>query len=97
VSHIGYGIIKRRLKPVAAAFAAVGELHPWDTLHANWINGVETGRQKGIAKSLIQLGLTPANAPGMATAMGIDPDALSAAVANIQKGSALTAQDTNVL
>ncbi len=97
VSHIGYSIIKLRLKPVAAAFAAIGELHPWDTLHANWINGVASDRQKAIAKSLVHLGLTPANAPGMATAMGIDPAALSAAVANIQKGSALTSQDTNVL
>lgn len=97
VSHIGYGTIKKNLRPVATAFAAIGELDPMDTLHANWINGVATDQQKAIAKSLIHLGLTPANAPGMATAMGIAPAALSDAATNIQNGTPLTLQNTNVL
>lgn len=97
VSHIGFRTIKAHLKPVDSAFTAIGHLDPWDTLHANWINGVATDQQKAIAKSLVHLGLTPKNAPGMATATGISPAALGTAATNIFNGTALTQQDTNVL
>jgi len=97
VSHIGFRTIKARLKPVASAFTAIGELDPWNTLHANWINGVATSQQKAIVKSLVYLGLTPNNAPGLAAALGVDKDGLIGATTSSQTGTPLTAQQTNVL
>ena len=97
VSQIGFPTIKFHLRPVNSAFSAIGQLDPWDTLHANWINGVATDQQKAIAKSLVHLGLTPQNAPGMAAALGIPPAALSSAATNIFNCIALSPQDTNVL
>ncbi len=97
VSHIGFSIIKAKLKPVVTAFASIGELDPWDTLHANWINGVAEDQQKVIAKSLIHLGLTPGSAPVMAAALGIDSALLTDAATNIQNGTPPTTQNTNAL
>jgi hypothetical protein len=97
VSHIGFGTIRKCLHPVASAFAAIGEVKPWDTLHANWINGVAEAQQKAVAKSLIHLGLTPKNALHMARALGIPPDALKSVATKIGEGDALLPEDTNVL
>jgi len=97
VSNIGFGTIRKCLHPVAKAFDAIGEVDPWNTLHANWINGVAEAQQKAVAKSLIHLGLTPKNAPHMARALGIDPAVLSLTAASIANGTALTTQQTNAL
>src|SRR5438477_1847296 len=43
------------------------------TLRANWLNGVALADQKSIAKALVKLNLTPASAPGLAAAAGVDP------------------------
>ncbi|MGA3306400.1 MAG: hypothetical protein ABSC26_10395 [Stellaceae bacterium] len=97
VSNIGFGTIRKCLHPVAKAFDAIGEVDPWNTLHANWINGVAEAQQKSVAKSLIHLGLTSKNAPHMARALGIDPTVLSQTAASIATGTALTTQQTNAL
>ena len=56
--------------PFAPALAIVDAKAFFETLHANWINGVPTDDQKAKAKALIHLGLTPENAQSLAKASG---------------------------
>jgi hypothetical protein len=97
VSHIGFDAIRQALQPLAAAFEAIKLAKPWDTLHANWINGVPSSQQKAVAKSLIHLGLTPDNAAELAASLGIDPAALKQVADNIKAGTPLSQQNLNVL
>ena len=97
ISHIGFRCIRAALQPVNAALTAMSVADPFDTLHANWINGVPEDEQKAIAKSLIHLGLTPASAPTLADQLGVDKAALASAATNIQNGTPLSQQDLNVL
>ena len=61
-----------------------------ETLRANWFNGTDLGSQKSIAKSLIKLNLSPANASALATAAGVDAASLVAIATCISTGTALT-------
>ena len=97
VSNIGFGTIRKCLHPVAKAFDAIGEVDPWNTLHANWINGVAEAQQKAVAKSLIHLGLTPKNAPHMARELGIPPDALKTVATKIGEPSVVAIRMTTQL
>ncbi|HEY2915431.1 MAG TPA: hypothetical protein VGK21_18845 [Candidatus Angelobacter sp.] len=57
-----------------------------NTLQSQWINGVDKSNQISIAKSLIKLRLIPETARDLATATGVDPDALQQIAEKIQKG-----------
>jgi hypothetical protein len=61
-----------------------------ETLTANWVNGVDLASQKAIAKSLIKLHLSVANATAVAAKASVDPAVLSAVAANIVTGTPLT-------
>lgn len=45
-----------------------------ETLHANWINGMASGDQKNVARSLLKLYLRADNAPKVASVLGLNPD-----------------------
>jgi hypothetical protein len=59
-----------------------------DTLLANWMNGMETGAQKAIAKSFIKLHLNPVTAMALAKETNVDAKTL------VSVAEKLTAVDT---
>jgi hypothetical protein len=61
-----------------------------ETLEANWVNGIDLASQKAIAKSLIKLHLSAANAAAVAIKASVDPAVLSAVAANIVSGTPLS-------
>ena len=72
ISRAGFGYIKHL---IARTVGLVSDAQPGaglatgdilDTLLANWMNGMETGAQKAIAKSFIKLHLNPATAAAFA-------------------------------
>lgn len=95
ISRIGFGHIKTALTPFATALNAANT--DWTyTLLASWINGMDKEDQKAQAKSLIRLGMNPANAPALAAAGHVDPVALTTAMTNIETGAPLTTPDANI-
>jgi hypothetical protein len=67
------------------------------TLRANWLNGMAKADQKGAAKAMIRLCLTPENAAKLAAGAGVDPAKLKAVTDKISTGGALDATDMNIL
>lgn len=97
-SNIGKGHIKAALTPFCAALDnALGSGAWWPVLEANWVSGVAKADQKAKAEALIKIGLSSANAPGVAAAAHVDPAALQAAVTKLETGAPLTDADLNVL
>lgn len=97
VSNAGFGHIVRALTPYAAALdlSSGGQ---WRTqLRAHWLNGRGKDEQKGIARALVRLGITPTTAPSLAAAARVDVDAFTAVAAKFASGAALTETDLNVL
>jgi hypothetical protein len=83
ISRAGFGYIKHL---IARTVGRVSDAPPGaglttedilDTLLANWMNGMETGAQKAIAKSFIKLHLSPATAEVLARETNVSPDALA--------------------
>ena len=101
VSNCGFGVIQTALQPFDVALCkALGNTPgcDWKTiLKSHWINGRPKDEQKAIAVSLIQLGLTPEDAPVLALAGQVDADALKEVVVALNKGEELTPQQLNVL
>jgi len=60
------------------------------TLEANWVNGNDLASQKAIAKSLIKLHLSSANATAVAVKASVDPAVLTAVAANLETGTPLS-------
>jgi hypothetical protein len=60
------------------------------TVEANWVNGVDLASQKAIAKSLIKLHLSPANAAAVAIKANVDPAVLTAVAASLTNGTLLS-------
>lgn len=60
------------------------------TLRANWFNGTDLGNQKAIAKSLIKLYLSPANAAAIAVQCSLDPAILTSIATKIATGIPLS-------
>jgi HAMP domain-containing protein len=91
VNHIGFGGIKSLAKSLTPGTQAnaLSQNKVVATLQANWFNGTDLASQKSIAKSLIKLNLSPANARDVATATGVDPDALDTIAKNQAAGTAL--------
>jgi hypothetical protein len=84
VSRAGFGDIKKvisQLIPTASASgrpaSALTQESAYDTLRANWMNGMALPDQKSVAKALIKLNLTPQSAKDMASVTGVDSDLLS--------------------
>lgn len=103
VSKAGFSDIKAivaKLIPSTAGGdnSALGLKSVLETLRANWMNGMPSADQKSIAKALIKLNLTPATAPDMAEATGVDIPTLTSIAAKIAAGGAggLTPQESDV-
>ena len=95
-SNAGFGRIRESLARFNPALNTLANA-PWQTLRANWLNGVSKADQKAVAKALIHLTLSPANANSLAAAVGVDANALKAAATKINDGTALNKTDMDVL
>ncbi len=96
ISNAGFGRLKAALKRFDPALASLSNA-PWQTLRANWLNGVPKADQKAAAKSLIHLALSPSNAPALANAVGIDAEALKSAATKMNKGTQLGSNEVDIL
>jgi len=95
----GFRFIEKAVEPFRSALA-LGAGADWrETLRSHWINGVATDDQKAKAKSLIRLGMTPANAAALADALDgrLDKAAFVLAITNMTGGAALSPADLNAL
>lgn len=66
------------------------------TLQANWFNGTDLAAQKAIAKSLIKLNLSPAAAPALAAATGVDAEVFTDVAKSIAAGTPLNSAQADV-
>jgi hypothetical protein len=66
-------------------------------MRANWIAGVPKAEQKAKVEALIRLGLTPQTAAAVAPVARVNAEALSVAVAKLERGEPLTEADLNVI
>jgi len=97
VNHIGFKGIRKAVTPLIPSGAnALAPQKIVATLQANWFNGTDLGSQKAIAKSLIKLNLSPANAPALAAETGVDPAVLTAVATSIAAGTPLKPAQSDV-
>jgi hypothetical protein len=98
VNRIGFSRIKTQVEALTPGTAskALSQGKVIDTLRANWYNGTTLSGQKSIAKSLIKVGLSPATAPALAAATGVDPAVLGSVANKIISGAALAPAETDV-
>jgi len=97
VNHIGFKGIRKAVTPLIPSGAnALAPQKIIATLEANWFNGTDLGSQKAIAKSLIKLNLSPANAPALAAETGVDPAVLTAVATSIAAGTPLKPAQSDV-
>jgi hypothetical protein len=97
VSRRGFGEIKRVIQPFFGKNASehAKAMSPLDfgpllnTLRANWLNGNDLDSQKAIAKSLLKLRLSAANAADYAAATGMDPVILATIAEKIRSATPL--------
>jgi len=95
MSRVGVKNIRRAIAPFYAAAErrrdAAG-MSPTSfhavlaNLRANWMNGTALPEQKAVAKSLLNLRLSPDTAKTMAAATGVDATSLGAVATAIQGG-----------
>src|SRR5580698_1033584 len=104
INHIGFKGIRKAvvaLTPGAAPPAGTSANSlPQEkivaTLQANWFNGMDLSSQKAVAKSLIKLYLSAANAAQMAKAAGVDGKVLTQVATKIAAGGTLDTNETDV-
>lgn len=98
VNRIGFNRIKTQVEALTPGTAAnaLSQSRVIDTLRANWYNGTALTAQKSIAKTLIKVGLSPANAPALAAATGVDPAVLGSIAAKIISGISLVPAESDV-
>jgi hypothetical protein len=101
MSHVGFGYIKkliaRTVGPVSNAQPGAG-LATDDilgTLLANWINGMDTGAQKAIAKSFIKLHFNPGTAAALAAQTNVAPDVLTSVAQKLASVQPLTPAESD--
>lgn len=95
VNHIGFGAI--RTVVLRLTQGAPLEEMTIRTLQANWMNGTHLPHQKAIAKSLIKLNLSSANAAALAGVTGTDPAKLTQIATSMAAGAALNSAQSDVL
>ncbi len=101
MSHVGFGYIKQLIARTVGkasdaqpgAGLATGDI--LDTLLANWINGMETGAQKAIAKSFIKLHFNPGTAAASARETNVAPDALTSVAQKLASLTSLTPAESD--
>jgi hypothetical protein len=89
INDIGFSRIKKTVQALTPGKGAnaVPQGHIVATLHSNWINGTDLNSQKAIAKSLIKLNLSPANASALAAETGVDPAIFTVVATSIAAGT----------
>lgn len=101
MSHVGFGYIKKLIARTvgnvsggqAGAGLATEDIH--GTLLANWINGMESGAQKAIAKSFIKLHFNPSTAAALAEQTNVAPDVLASVAQKLASVTPLTAAESD--
>ncbi|HWA95013.1 MAG TPA: hypothetical protein VG844_10480 [Terracidiphilus sp.] len=98
VNRFGFARIETVIKALTPGVPASGlsQQRMLGTLRANWYNGKHLEDQKSIAKSLVKVSLSPANAKDVATVTGQDSAILSEVAANIASGTALSQAQSDV-
>ncbi|HSY35600.1 MAG TPA: hypothetical protein VK814_07620 [Acidobacteriaceae bacterium] len=103
-SRVGFGFIKKtisRLLPSDAEAENCGldRIDIFNTLLANWINGMDSAAQKAAATSFVKLHLDESSAPGLAKATGVDPTFLLSVAKKLKQAgtpeSALSIEETD--
>ena len=101
MSHVGFGYIKQL---IARTVGKVSDAQPGaglatgdilDTLLANWINGMDTGAQKVIAKSFIKLHFNPGTAAALAGQTNVAADALTNVAQKLASVTPLTPAESD--
>jgi hypothetical protein len=102
INQIGYGGISTAVSKLTPDLAGTGQpanalpqANVLNTLRSNWINGTDLASQKAIAKSLIKLKLSTANAAKLAAETHVDPTILTDVAANIASATSLTQQQSD--
>jgi hypothetical protein len=101
ISRAGFGYIKQLIArtvpagPNAQPGSGLGTDDILNTLLANWMNGMDPGAQKAIAKSFIKLHFNPATAAALAAQTNVDPAALSSVAAKLAAMQPLTNQESD--
>lgn len=101
MSHVGFGYIKKLIARTVGnvgngqAGAGLSTDDILGTLLANWINGMETGAQKAIAKSFIKLHFNPATAAALAKETNVAPDTLASVAGKLSSVKALTPEESD--
>jgi hypothetical protein len=96
ISRAGFGYIKELIArtvpagPNAQSGSGLGTDDILNTLLANWMNGMDPGAQKAIAKSFIKLHFNPATAAALAAQTNVDPVALTNVAAKLAAMQPLT-------
>src|SRR3954471_5372150 len=96
ISVMGWRQVAASLQPFQTALSD-GNVDWTTTIRANWINGRPKDDQKAAAKSLIRLGLSPANAAALAPTGRVDPARLTAVMTAIDAGQPLQPEDVALL
>jgi hypothetical protein len=101
MSRAGFGYIKQL---IARTVGKVSDAQPGaglatgdilDTLLANWMNGMDTGAQKAIAKSFIKLHFNPGTAAALAGQTNVDPNALKSVAQKLAAVTSLTPAESD--
>jgi hypothetical protein len=101
MSYVGFGYIKKLITRTVGnvsggqAGAGLATDDILGTLLANWINGMETGAQKSIAKSFIKLHFNPSTAAALAQQTNVAPDVLVGVAQKLASVQALTPAESD--
>jgi hypothetical protein len=101
MSRVGFGYIKQLIArtvpadPKTQTGAGLTTDDILNTLLANFMNGMDTGAQKAIAKSFIKLHLNPATAAALAAQTNVDPVALVSVATKIAATQPLTPTESD--
>jgi len=103
INHIGFGRIHGTVSSLTPEGGeaklpvnALPEKDIVDSLLANWMNGTELKSQKAIAKTLIRLHLSEANAKALAAATNVDGDLLTSVAGKTIAGKSLAQDESDV-
>lgn len=98
ISHAGFGYIKQVINRTVPANKGGSGLKTDDilgTLLANWMNGMDSGSQKAIAKSFIKLHLNTDTAAALAAQTNVDPIALASVATKLAAVQPLTPAESD--
>ena len=103
IDRIGFGGIRQTVAALTPREAAGGspanaltQARILDSLLSNWINGMDLGSQKAIAKSLIKLHLSAGNAGALAQVANVDAELLQQVAVCIASGTSLSQPQSDV-